>query len=402
MRLRLHCLDMNRTLTVAVVGTGFLARTRLNCWRKVHHAAVEVVVVSRDLERARSFAAANGADRAATVEDALQDPAVALVDLCVPNHAHAALCEQAAAAGKHVLCTKPLTAYWGQGLAADASAEEVAATDRQRMLEAAVGDATSMVDACARAGVQLFYGENWIFAPAIARAEALAAAARGVALELRGWESHSGSHAEYARDWRSAGGGALLRLGAHPIGTMMWWKRREGLRRRGEPTRVVAVTAEVADLSQAVGDAACEVAKDWSPVENWGTCVLQFDDGTRGVCYGSDNMLGGMQSHLTVLSSDHRFECSLSPVDTLKSYAVRDGAFGDEYMMEKLHGQAGWSTPLPDELWFSGQQGLLQSVADHLLGGTRSDVDGELGRDVVRVVYAAYVSAVEGRRVSLA
>ena len=233
MRLRLHCLDMNRTLTVAVVGTGFLARTRLNCWRKVHHAAVEVVAVSRDLERARSFAAANGADRAATVADALQDPAVALVDLCVPNHAHAALCEQAAAAGKHVLCTKPLTAYWGQGLAADASAEEVAATDRQRMLEAAVGDATSMVDACARAGVQLFYGENWIFAPAIARAEALAAAARGVALELRGWESHSGSHAEYARDWRSAGGGALLRLGAHPIGTMMWWKRREGLRRRG-------------------------------------------------------------------------------------------------------------------------------------------------------------------------
>ena len=50
----------------------------------------------------------------------------------------------------------------------------------------------------------------------------------------------------------------------------------------------------------------------------------------------------------------------------------------------------------------SGQQGLLQSVADHLLSGTRSDVDGELGRDVVQVVYAAYLSAVEGRRVSLA
>ena len=392
---------MNRPLTVAVVGTGFLARTRLTCWGKVHHANVETVSVSRDQDKAAAFAREHGADRAASFDEAMADPSVTLVDLCVPNHAHAPLCERAAGAGKHVLCTKPLTAFWGQGLGDDASAAEVAATDRSRMLEAAVADATTMVDACERAGVQLFYGENWIFAPAIERAARLAAASKGVALELRGWESHSGSHAEYARDWRFAGGGALLRLGAHPIGTMVWWKRREGLRLRGKPTNVVAVTAEVADLSAAVGDAACEVAKGWHPVENWGTCVLHFDDGTRGTCYGSDNMLGGMQSHLTVLASDHRFECSLSPVDTLLSYAVQDGAFGDEYMMEKLHGQAGWSTPLPDELWLSGQQGLLQSVADHLRDGERSDVDGDLGREVVRIVYAAYVSAAEGRRVTL-
>lgn len=392
---------MNRPLTVAVVGTGFLARTRLTCWRKVHHAHVETVAVSRDLAKAEAFAAENGADRAAMLDDALADPAIDLVDLCVPNHAHAPLCERAAAAGKHVLCTKPLTAFWGQGLGANASAADVAGTNRQQMLDAAMADATTMVEACERAGVQLFYGENWIFAPAIERAATLSAASKGVALELRGWESHSGSHAEYARDWRFAGGGALLRLGAHPIGTMLWWKRREGLRLRGKATRVTAVTAEVADLSAAVGDATCEVATGWSPAENWGTCILHFDDGTRGVCYGSDNMLGGMQSHMTVLASDHRFECSLSPVDTLKSYAVNEGAFGNEYMMEKLHGQAGWSTPLPDELWFSGQQGLLQSVSDHLRLGTRSDVDGDLGREVVRVVYASYVSAAEGRRVAL-
>ena len=392
---------MNASLPVAVVGTGFLARTRLTCWRKVHHADVEVVVASRERARAEAFAAEHGADRAASIDEVLADPSIQLVDLCVPNHAHAELCARAADAGKHVLCTKPLAAYWGQGLASDASAAEVAATDRVRMMEAAVGEAQLMVAACAKAGVQLFYGENWIFAPSVQRAAALSAASEGVTLEMRGWESHSGSHAAYARDWRFAGGGALLRLGAHPIGTMIWWKRREGLRLRGAPTRVVAVTADVADLSAAVGDAACEVAKGWSPVESWGTCVLQFDDGTRGTCFGSDNMLGGMQSHLTVLASDHRFECSLSPVDTLKSYAVRDGAFGDEYMMEKLHGQAGWSTPLPDELWLSGQQGLLQSVADHVCGGSRSDVDGELGCDVVRAVYASYVSASEGRRVAL-
>jgi len=392
---------MNRPLTVALVGTGFLARTRAHCWRRVHHANVEIVMVSRDKARAEQFQKDTGVHRAASFDEILADDSVSLVDLCVPNHAHAPLTVRAAEAGKHVLCTKPLTAFWGQGLAADASAEEVAATDRGVMLKAAIADAEAMVDACAKASVQLFYGENWIFAPAIERAAALGAAAKGVTLEMRGWESHSGSHASYARDWRHAGGGALLRLGAHPIGTMMWLKRREGLRLRGKPTNVVAVTAEVTDLSRVAKDHACEVATGWTDVENWGMCVLHFDDGTRGVCYGSDNMLGGMQSRLTILGSDHRLECSLSPVDSLKSYAVNEGTFGDEYMMEKLSGQAGWSTPMPDELWCSGQQGLLQSVADHLRMGEQSDVDGDLGLEVVRVIYASYVSAAEGRRVSL-
>lgn len=392
---------MNRPLTVAVVGTGFLARTRAHCWRRVHHANVTIVMVSRQKEQAVAFANEVGAHRGATFAEVLADPTVDLVDLCVPNHAHAPLCERAAKAGKHVLCTKPLTAFWGQGLPADASAQEVASTDRATMLAAALADAESMVQACKAADVQLFYGENWIFAPAIERAAALGAAAKGVVLEMRGWESHSGSHASYARDWRNAGGGALLRLGAHPIGTMLWLKRREGLRLRGTATRVVSVTAEVTDLSRAADDKACEIATGWTDVENWGMCVLSFDDGTRGVAYGSDNMLGGMQSHLTILASDHRLECSLSPVDSLRSYAVNEGTFGNEYMMEKLSGQAGWSTPMPDELWCSGQQGLLQSVSDHLRHGDRSDVDGELGLEVVRIIYAAYRSAAEGRRIAL-
>ncbi|MCA8973179.1 MAG: Gfo/Idh/MocA family oxidoreductase [Planctomycetes bacterium] len=392
---------MNRPLTIAIVGTGFLARTRVRCWRRVHGAAITIVIAARERGRAEDFARECGAARGVSIDEAFAAAEVDLVDLCVPNHAHGPLCERAAAAGKHVLCTKPLTAYWGQGMPASASAAAVAATDRPTMLRAAVADAQAMVAACARADVQLFYGENWVFAPNIQRAAALGAAAGGVVLEMRGWESHSGSHASYARDWRYAGGGALLRLGAHPIGAMLWLKRREGIRRFGKPIGVVAVSAEVADLSRAVGDAPCAVATGWGDIENWGACVLQFEDGSRGVAYGSDNLLGGMQSHLSIYASDHRLECSLSPADSLRAYAVADGAFGDEYLMEKLAGQAGWSTPMPDEDWSSGHQGLVQNAADHLVRGERSDVDGELGLEVVRLVYAAYVSAAEGRRVTI-
>ncbi len=394
---------MKGPLRVAIIGTGFLARTRARCWARVHGGDVQVVVAARDRAKAAAFVQGNVGVAAATIDEVLADPGVRLVDVCVPNAVHRSLAERAAAAGKHVLCTKPLTAFHGQGLAPDATAAAVAAVPRAAMLARAVADAQAMIDACARASVRLFYGENWLFAPAVTRAARLGAAAKGAILEMRGHESHSGSHSVYARDWRQTGGGALLRLGAHPIGAMVWLKHQEGLRRRGKPTLVTAVTGEVADVTAAatmVG-APSDVATGWNGVENWGSVVLHFDDGSRGIAHGADTMLGGMQSHLTILASDHRCECALSPHDALRAYAVRDGTFGSEYVMEKVAGQAGWSTPIPDEDVSSGQQGLVQAVADELRGGAVAAGDGALGLEVVRVVYSAYVSAAEGRRVAI-
>ncbi|MFM1804358.1 MAG: hypothetical protein RL136_1237 [Planctomycetota bacterium] len=366
-------------MKVAIVGTGFLARTRARCWRRVFGTPVSIVVAARDRAKAEAFARELKLDAACTIDEALADRSIALVDLCVANRAHRELCERAAGAGKHVLCTKPLAAFWGQGMASSASADEVASVDRATMLARAVEDADAMVASCAKAGVRLLYGENWCFAPAIVRADRLARASGGAIVEMRGWESHSGSHSVYAKDWRHTGGGALLRLGAHPIGAMLWLKRGVA--------RVTSVTAEV--------------RADGASPESWGACTLKFDDGSVGVAYGSDHMLGGMQSHLTVLSPAYRFECALSPNDMLRGYAPRDGAFGNEYIMEKVDGQAGWSTPMPDEDWTSGQQGLVQSVADAVAGGAEAACDGALGAEVVRVVYAAYVSARDGRRVTL-
>ena len=354
---------------IAIVGTGFLARTRARCWKRVFDAQFECIVAARDGAKAAAFAREHALDGACTIDEVLADRSVALVDLCVANRAHRGLCERAAAAGRNVLCTKPLAAYCGEG----------PVDDRAAMLARAVDDADAMVAACRRASVRLFYGENWCFAPAIVRADALARASGGAIVEMRGWESHSGSHSPYAKDWSHAGGGALLRLGAHPIGAMLWLRRGSA--------RVTSVTAEVRSA-------------DGAP-ESWGSCVLRFDDGSVGVAHGSDHMLGGMQSHLTVLSPAFRFECALSPIDTLRAYAPRDGAFGGEYIMEKVDGQAGWSTPIPDEDWSSGQQGLVQSVAEALVRGSAPSCDGVLGREVVRIVYSAYLSAAEGRRVAL-
>jgi predicted dehydrogenase len=75
--------------------------------------------------------------------------------------------------------------------------------------------------------------------------------------------------------------------------------------------------------------------------------------------------------------------------------------FGDEYLMEKLHGQAGWSSAMPDEDWTSGQQGLCQEVAEAVGENRESKANGELGLEVTRVIYAGYIAAESGRRVRL-
>lgn len=389
---------------IGMVGAGFLAETRARCWARVAgvEARIEAVVASRR-ERAQAYAERHGVPTVSEDLDALLgNERVEAVDLCVPNDLHRPFAERAAAAGKHVICTKPLTAYVGQDLGPDATDAEVSGRPRDEMMALAVADAEAMVRATDEAGVQLLYGENWVYAPSIERAAGLLEASGGRALEMRGWEGHKGSHAPYAKSWRHAGGGALLRLGAHPIGAMLYLKRIEGQARLGAPIRPVAVSAEVADLSRVRGleESATRISTGWVDVENWGCATISFDDGSRGVAYGSDVMLGGMESRLEVMGSNFHVKANLSPNDLLRAYAPDETVFEGEYLQEKLDGSAGWSTPMPNEDWTSGQLPMCEAFATDLAQGRPAKSNGALGVDVTRVVYGAYLSAAEGRRVT--
>jgi len=395
-------------LRIGLLGAGFLARTRVRCWSRVHAVDVRLAAVAaRNADRLQSFAQAASSTAGQDFDTSTDWRAVVarddidLVDVCLPNHLHRAAVEAAAKAGKAVLCTKPLAAYVGQDLDDKASDAEVAARDAATKARVALADAGAMVAACDQAGVPLYYGENWVYAPSIVRAAGLLARGRGVLLEMRGEEAHSGSHADYARVWRHAGGGALLRLGSHPIGAMLHLKRLEGMRRGGTPVGVEAVTAEIADPLAAAPDDATALATGARDTEPWGCAVLHFTDGTRGTVFGSDLALGGMTSRLELRASDARLVCRLSPHDDLSAYATKGDTFGNSYMMEKLDGQAGWSTPLPDEDVSSGQQALCQAVAEALSGGAAVATDGSLGLAVTEVLAAAYLSAEQGKRIRL-
>jgi predicted dehydrogenase len=243
-----------------------------------------------------------------------------------------------------------------------------------------------------------------VYAPSIVKADRLAAASGGAILEMRGGECHSGSHSPYSKHWRSTGGGALLRLGAHAMGAMLYLKRQEGVRRWGRPIRPRAVVADVADLTRTPGfeaEARHYIVTGWVDVENWGTAVVTFDDGTRATVFASDAVLGGMESTLQVLLSNAHIKCNLSHTKLVEAFAPDASVFGDEYLIEKLETSAGWSPPAPDEDWAQGHRQMVQDFVSSVAEGRPPLSDGELGRDVIRLVYAAYLSAAEGRRVTL-
>jgi predicted dehydrogenase len=188
-------------------------------------------------------------------------------------------------------------------------------------------------------------------------------------------------------------------MGSHPLGAMLWLKRREGLARNGQPILPVAVSAEVADLSRVVPAGQQYLVSGWRDVENWGMAIVTFSDHSRAVVHASDIVLGGMESRLQVLLSNCQLECNLSPNDLLRAYGPDEAVFGQEYLQEKLGTRSGWSTPMPDEDWTSGHQAMCQDFASSVAEGRSAVAEGALGVEVIRVLYSAYVAAAEQRRV---
>jgi predicted dehydrogenase len=386
---------MSDRIGIGIIGSGFIAGIHARAYQQAAHQGAQLIAVaSRQRENAEAFARRYTIP--AVYDDAMgviEDRNVQAIDLAVPNALHHQLAIAAAQAGKHVICEKPLTGAFGDG-------------DRPRaeMLTEALQNADAMIAAARAHDVQIMYAENLIYAPAIQKVERLIAASGGVLLDIRGEESHSGSHAAYSRSWRASGGGSLLRLGTHPIGVALYLKRREGLARSGVPILPIAVTAEVGALTKIPAVQAHPtpwLVRDWQDVEDWAAVVVTFSDGARGTFVATDVMLGGMRDRMEFSLSNARIICDMTHAGPIRAYAPSGEVFADEYLAEKLETKAGWSFPSADEEWTLGHP---QEVAD-FVGAIRENraprSDAELGRDVVNVIYSAYLAAAEGRRVTL-
>ena len=237
---------MEAKVVVGLIGAGYAAGIHARAYRKVHGVAVELrSVVGNRPERAAAFAAEFGIPRVICLHRrAVGRPG---------NQSRRHLRSQFTPRRTGDCRRQPWQARrrretldWLLRRRRD----NVDSISRVDMLRGAVASATSMVDAARANGVRLLYAENWVYAPAIQKVRQLMSAADGTILRIQGEESHSGSHAMYARRWETAGGGSLLGKGCHPLAAALYLKRAEGMARDGRPIRPRTVVAEVGRLTR--------------------------------------------------------------------------------------------------------------------------------------------------------
>ncbi len=169
-----------------------------------------VGVSSRDRGRAEAFAAEHGAQLATdSLDELLAEPRIEIVYIATPNGQHAEQVRAAAAAGKHVLCEKPLAT--------------------------SLEDAEAAVLACREAGVQL--GVNFQtrhFVPTARIRELLAGGEIGDVLIV---EAQNSPGRAPLGGWRTdpalAGLGTTNNLGVHVYDTLRYLL--------GEPVEVTAL-----------------------------------------------------------------------------------------------------------------------------------------------------------------
>lgn len=194
-------------LRIALIGSGFMGRMHSHAWHTAPRffdlplEPVPALLVSRS-------GGADAADRlcwpshATDWHEAIDRADIDAIDICTPGDTHTEIALAALAAGKHVLCEKPLAN---------------SAADAQRM-----ADAAANVDAVAMCGF------SYRRTPALALARELIAAGRVGEIRhvraqyLQDWLSDADAPHTWRLDRERAGSGALGDIGAHSIDAAQW------------------------------------------------------------------------------------------------------------------------------------------------------------------------------------
>jgi predicted dehydrogenase len=388
---------------MGMIGSKIAAHLHLNNLSKLRGLKMDVVAVaSQRMESAQAFAKEFNIPHCYDdYRRILERPDIDVVDLCIPTDLHEEFSIQAAENGKHIICEKPLTGYFGK----ERKEEQVGLSVRKEsMLQEALKGCDRVIEAVRKNRVKFMYAENWIYAPPLTKLKNLIKVSGGTILDIRAEESHSGSHAKYSRKWKTSGGGALMRLGAHPVGGVLHLKHYEGMLKNGKPIKAKSVTAEVGQhtkIESFLKEKKKYVVSEWEDVEDWGVMIINFEDHSKATVFSSDTVLGGVRNTLNVYLSNAVVNVNINPNNVLEVYAPEPHIFGDEYIAEKLETKAGWNFPSPDEDWIKGYPQELEDFID-AIRLDREPISGiDLAKEVVEAIYAAYASAEKGHRVAL-
>lgn len=186
----------------------------------------------------------------------LREPDIELVTLATPNFLHCAMAIDCAAAGKHMVCEKPLAMTLEEG-------EE-------------------MVQVAKRHGVLLLYAEELFFTPKYVKAKEMAdAGAFGKIYLVKQSEKHFGPHSAWFWDVEHSGGGVFMDMGCHGIAFCYWFLGRPAIQ---------SIYCQMGTY----------VHGEKTRGEDNSHCLIEFANGAVGLVEDSWARRGGMDDRIEV------------------------------------------------------------------------------------------------------
>lgn len=329
-------------IRVGILGSGFIADCYADSLLDVREGVL-AANFSRDPERAAQFAERwNSPAWTTDLAELCERPDVDLVIVALPNEAHVEAVRAVAAAGKGVVCTKPLART-------GAEAAEILRIVRE-------------------AGVWHGYAESSVFSPNIQKAHAMAEAGGiGDLLTMRAREAHSGPHAPHFWDAEAAGGGALLDMGCHTVESARHFF--------GKDNPVVEAFAWGATLRHG----------DKTTSEDTAVALLKFERGQLAIIEASWAEQGGMQLRHEFSGTAGRLvtDTSVSPVWGFITTPVG-------YLVEKADVDTGWVHPVPEETRAYGFSQQMRHFVQRFAAGEAPTETFEDGWAVNCILDACY------------
>ncbi|MET0773108.1 MAG: Gfo/Idh/MocA family oxidoreductase [Candidatus Limnocylindrales bacterium] len=335
-----------RPHSITMLGTGLIGDFYTQTLHGQRGADRVRVVYSRSEARGQAFRERwDIPEHTTDLDTAIRHADTDVVVVALPNHLHEAAVNAVAAAGKAVLCTKPL----GRTAA----------------------EAARMLAAVERAGVFGGYLEDLCYTPKTLKAIAsVRAGALGDVTWVRSRETHPGPHSAWFWDGRLTGGGAIIDLGCHCIEIIRNFV--------GKDNRPVEVLCHTDTLVHPIAD------------EDNAICLIRFESGAIGQFEVSWTFRGGM---------DLRDEVAGTHGTIWLNHFLRTGfemftAGGSGgYVAEKAETAAGWLFPVGDEVSELGYVDMFSDMFRSLDAGGQPQETLYDGYVVNAIMDAAYRSA---------
>jgi predicted dehydrogenase len=384
---------------IGLVGCGFVSELHMYAYKRVYGVDAEVRAVASRGDQVVEFAKKHHIGTTyRDFHEMIADQEIDAVDICTPPNLHAAMIVQAMQAGKHVICEKPFAGYFGRDGDKTPIGKHV---PKSLMYERVMEEMDKTCTAIKATGKLFMYAEDWIYAPAMAKTVEVLNATRDKILFMKAEESHSGSHAAHAAQWATTGGGSLIRMGCHPLSAVLYLKQVEA-KARGERIKVSSVTADIGNVAACLRPQEREFIKAKPvDVEDWGVLTLTFSDGTKGTVFSGDMIMGGVRNLIETYTNGGSLFANITPNNSLMSYLTDEEKLTGVYITEKVDRKTGWQYICLEEEW---TRGYLQEIQDFMecVALERQPLAGlDLAYETIKMNYAGYWSADEGRRISL-